>query len=136
MKLFLACSKHFYERIPPIASELEGLGHLITYPNSYHEPFAEERMKKMSQGEHIRWKAEMMRKDRTNIAPQDALFVLNFEKNGRENYIGGATFLEMYVAWEMRKKIFVYNPFPQCDFTDELIGIHPTVINGDLRNIQ
>ena len=29
----------------------------------------------------------------------DAVLTLNFDKNGQKNYIGGATFLEVYDAW-------------------------------------
>lgn len=46
MKLFLACSKYFYERIPKIKRELEDRGHIISLPNSYDEPFKEEEVKK------------------------------------------------------------------------------------------
>ena len=35
-------------------------------------------------------------------------------------------------AWEFEKKIFFYNPLPDCSFTDELKGINPRVIHGDL----
>lgn len=35
------------------------------------------------------------------------------KKNGQPNYIGGATFLEMYKAWEMDKKIYLFNPIPE-----------------------
>ncbi len=136
MKIFIACSKHFYSEIKKIAKVLEEKGHEITYPNSYDKPFQEEEFKSMSKEEHIKWKGAMMRKDEDNIKPQDAILVLNFKKNGIKNYIGGATFLEVYTAWKMRKKIFFYNPLPNCSFTDELVGINPIVINEDLNLIK
>jgi len=132
MKIMILCSKHFYDRIPKIKEELEKTGHKLKMPNSYDKPFKEEEMKKLSKEGHIKWKSEMMRKDEINIKPQDAVLVLNFEKKGIPNYIGGATFLEIYTAWKLNKKIFFYNALPKCSFTDELIGINPTIINKDL----
>lgn len=136
MKIFIACSKHFYSEIERIVKALETTGHDVSYPNSYDEPFAEEKFKAMSAKEHVEWKGMMMKKDDDNIKPQDAILVLNFEKKNIPNYIGGATFLEIYVAWKMGKKIFFYNPLPNCSFTDELIGINPIIINGDLSLIK
>ena len=136
MKIFIACSKYFYSEIKKIAKILDDMEHEISYPNSYDEPFAEERFKQMSAKEHIKWKAMMMGRDKENIEPQDAILVLNFEKNEIPNYIGGATFLEVYKAWEMSKKIFFYNPLPNCSFSDELKGINPVIINGDLSLIK
>ena len=132
MKIFIACSKHFYSEIKRVARVLGDMGHEVSYPNSYDDPFAEERFKAVSSEEHVRWKGMMMAKDKENIEPVDAVLVLNLEKRGIPNYIGGATFLEVYKAWEMGKKIFFYNDLPNCSFTDELVGINPVVINGEL----
>jgi hypothetical protein len=136
MKIFIACSKHFYDKIPEIKEELEKAGHVITLPNSFDAPFKEEEMRKKSLEEHVIWKGEMIKKDKQNIAPNDAILVLNFKKNGEDNYIGGATFLEIYRAFEMEKKIFFYNPLPNNKyFKDELIGFNPRIINKDLSKI-
>ena len=136
MKIILIASKHNYNKIPEIKSLLEDKGHKLKMPNSYDEPFKEERMKSLSKEEHVKWKSEMMRKDEKNIKPQDAVLVLNFEKKGIPNYIGGATFLEIYMAWRLNKKIYLYNPLPKCSFTDELEGMSPIILNGDLTKIE
>ena len=136
MKIFIACSKHHYSQIPAILDELEDMGHIVSLPNSYDAPFKEEEMKKMGAKEHIEWKAAMLRKDKENIMPNDAMLVLNLEKKGIPNYIGGATFLEIYKAFELDKKIFLMNPIPDNIFKDELVGINPTVIKGDLSLIK
>ncbi len=136
MKVFIACSKHFYSEIKRVANVLTDMGHEVSYPNSYDDPFAEERFKAMDAEEHVRWKGMMMARDKDNIAPVDAVLVLNLEKKGIPNYIGGATFLEVYKAWEMGKKVFFYNGLPNCSFTDELIGINPVVVNGELGLVR
>ena len=136
MKIFIACSKHFYERIPEIGDKLEELGHDVMMPNSYGEPFREERMKELSLEDHIKFKQEMMRLHETKIKSVDLLLVLNFKKNNQPNYIGGATFMEIVKAWELEKKVYFYNPIPDNIFRDELIGINPTIIYGDLKKIK
>lgn len=136
MKILIACSKHFYEKIPEIKKELEKAGNIITLPNSYNEPFKEEEMKKKGLETHIKWKSEMIKKHEHNLEPNDAILILNFEKNGEKNYIGGATFLEIYKAFEMNKKIFFYNSLPENKyFKDELIAFNPKIINKDLTRI-
>jgi hypothetical protein len=136
MRLFIACSKHFYHRIPEIQKELEKLGHQVSMPNSYDEPMKEEEMKKKGLEAHVQWKEEMLRKDKQNIEPNEGILVLNLLKNGQPNYIGGATFLEIYKAWEMNKKLFLYNPIPDNIFKDELIGMNPVIINKNLNKIK
>src|SRR3989344_2856023 len=103
MKIFIICSKHFYEKVMPIKKVLEAQGHRITLPNSFDEPFKEEEVKKQSKKEHIRWKQGMIRLQDTKIQAVDAVLVLNFEKHGQKNYIGGATFLEVFKAWDLGK---------------------------------
>lgn len=136
MKIFICASKHFYDRIPPIKAELEDKGHVLTMPNSYDDPFKEEEVKKLSKEDHIEWKAQMIRDHEPKIRANDAILVLNFEKKGVPNYIGGATFLEIFEAWKLGRKVFLYNNIPENIFTDELVGINPVVINGDLSRIN
>ncbi len=61
---------------------------------------------------------------------------LKFNKNGQENYIGGATFLEIYDAFRMNKKIYFVNDIPNNMLKDELIGFNPTIIGNDLSKIR
>ena len=135
MKIFICCSKHFYYKIPPIKEELEKNSHIITPPNSYDEPFKEEEMKKESSEAHIKWKSNMIKLQEEKVRNNDAILVLNFEKNGNKNYIGGATFLEIFRAFDLNKKIFLFNPIPENIFKDELIAMNPIIIFGDLSKI-
>jgi len=136
MKILIACSKHFYHKIPEINQTLFNMGHKTSMPNSFDEPFKEEKMKQISPEEHQKWKISMIAKDNENLEPVDAVLILNFEKHGQPNYIGGATFLEIYKAWELNKKVFLYNPIPENLFKDELLGLNPIIIEQDLTKIQ
>ena len=135
MKVFIACSKHFYDRVESVAKYLVGNGHEISYPDCFDEPFGEFEFKVGSE-EHANWKHETMMRTKSNIVANDAILVLNFEKKGIPNYIGGATFMEIIKAWELGKKIYFYNSVPRCSFTDELFGMRPLVINGDLSLVR
>lgn len=135
MKIFIICSKKFYDRIPEIKERLESLGHIISLPNCYDDPTTEEKYRNIGPKEHAGWKATMLKHSSNVIDKNDAVLVLNFEKNGQQNYIGGATFLEMYDAFRLDKKIFLYNGIPDGILKDEIIGFSPILINSDLNKI-
>ena len=136
MKVLIICSKAFYEDIPPIKEKLEEMGHIVELPNSYYEPDAEKKSWNLGPKEHAEFKAKMFRMSEERIANMDAVLTLNFEKHGQKNYIGGATFIEIYEAFMKEKKIFLYNPIPEGMLYDERHGFNPTVINGDLSLVK
>lgn len=136
MKIFIICSKKFYDKIPEVQKTLEDSGHEITLPNCYDDPSTEERYRNLGTEEHSKWKSEMLKHSTNVIESNDAVLVLNFDKHGMKNYIGGATFLEMYDAFRLGKKIFLYNDIPEGILTDEVVGFGPVVINGDLQKIK
>lgn len=133
MKLFIICSKAFYEKIPLIKEKLEKNGHTITLPNCYDCPETEAKYRGTQ--EHASWKAEMIKHSEQVIASGDAVLVLNYTKNNIDNYIGGATFLEMYDAFRLGKTIYMINDIPNGLLKDEIIGFNPIIINGDLDKI-
>jgi len=136
MKIMVLTSKHFYEKAKKIIDQLKKDGHKVTRPNSFNDAMKEERLKKLSKKEHIEWKQKMMRLHEPKIKKQDAVLVLNLEKNKIPNYIGGATFMEIIKSWELKKKIFLFNPIPKCSFTDEITAMKPIIINRDLSKIK
>jgi hypothetical protein len=136
MKIMIICSKYIYQKILPIKKFLETKNHKITLPNSFENPFKEEEMKDLSKKDHIKFKQKMMKLHSSTIKKNDAVLVLNLEKKGIPNYIGGATFMEIIKAWELNKKIFFFNPIPNCSFTDELTAINPIILNRDLLLIK
>ncbi len=69
-----------------------------------------------------------------NLKKSDAILVMNYTKNGKENYIGANTLMEIGMAFILQKKIFILNPSPEfCK--DELEAIEVQVLNGDLSKI-
>ncbi|MEO8911363.1 MAG: hypothetical protein ABI303_00115 [Candidatus Saccharimonas sp.] len=130
MKIFIICSKAFYGKIPPIKEVLDRAGHDISLPNSYNEP--EAKYWELGDQAHATWEASMFEHSELVIRDIDAVLVLNFEKNGQENYIGGATFLEMYDAFRLGKKIYMYNNVPDGMLRDEIEGFGPILLHGGL----
>ncbi|MFC1623655.1 hypothetical protein ACFL05_00865 [Patescibacteria group bacterium] len=135
MKIFICASKHLYDYIPDVKNKLEEIGHEITLPNCFDDPMMEERIKSENPEQHSCFKSEMLRKQEQKVKNNDAVLVMNYEKKGQENYIGGATFLEIFKAFELGKKIYLMNPIPQNIFEDELKGMSPVVIFEDLTKV-
>jgi hypothetical protein len=136
MKIFVICSKKFYDRIPEIKEALEAAGHVVTLPNCYDDPATEGRYRSLGKADHARWKSEMFKHSTDVIEENDAVLVLNFDKGDFKNYIGGATFLEMYDSFRLGKKIYLYNDVPEGILKDEILGFDPVVIDGRLEKIR
>ncbi len=66
----------------------------------------------------------------------DAVLVLNYDKNGIKNYVGGNTLMEMGFAHVLNQKIFMLNPIPDMPYCkSEIEAMKPVVVNGDLSKI-
>ena len=67
----------------------------------------------------------------------DAILVLNADKNGIKNYIGGNTLMEIGFAHVLNQKVFLLNPIPDIPFyKTEIEAVKPVVIDGDLTKIN
>lgn len=139
MKILLICSKKFYNRIPPIKEELERNSNEVFLPNCFDDPLTEEKMWNLGASMHQEFKGKMYKKSEETIKNMDAVLVLNYDKVIKEklekNYIGGATFLEMYDAFRFNKKIYLYNDIPEGILYDEIQGFAPIIINKDLSKV-
>ena len=140
MKILIICSKRFYENIPNIKKKLEQKNIQVFLPNCYDDPKTEERMWNLGREKHQEFKAQMYKQSEETIKNMDAVLVLNFDKITDEkiekNYIGGATFLEIYDAFRLNKKIYLYNDIPKGMLYDEIEGFAPIIINDDLSKIK
>jgi len=134
MKILLICSKAFYNKLLDYKQLLEKFNHEVYMPNCWDCPETEAKYRGTE--EHHVFKAKMFRQSENVIRNMDAVLVLNFNKNGQENYIGGATFLEIYDAFRMDKKIYFVNDIPNNMLKDELIGFNPIIIGDDFSKIK
>ena len=140
MKILIICSKKFYSKIEEVKQKLEKQNNKVFLPNCYDDPLTEQKMWDLGKEKHQQFKAKMYKQSENTISKMDAVLVLNFDKRKDDkvfkNYIGGATFLEMYDAFRLGKKIFLYNNIPEGLLFDEIEGFNPIIINGNLELIK
>jgi len=81
---------------------------------------------------------DFIRKHYREIEKADAILVINKDKNGIKNYIGGNSFLEIGFAYVLNKKIYLLNNIPeeQKIFYQEVVAMQPIVLNGDINKIN
>ena len=71
------------------------------------------------------------------MAKGDVVLVLNYEKNGRPGYIGGAVPAEMAIGLFLGKKIYILNPIDEeVSYKEEILCMLPVILNGDLTKIK
>lgn len=84
-----------------------------------------------------KYENDAMKEYFNQIKDCDAILVLNYDKKGITNYIGGNTFLEIGYAHILDKKIFLLNPIPSIPFYEsEIVATNPIILNGDLSLIK
>lgn len=79
-------------------------------------------------------KANLMRTHFAEVEKSDAILVLNYEKHGIQNYIGGNVLMEMSLAFWLNKPIFIINEIPEVStFEEEIRGMEPILLHGDVE---
>lgn len=141
MKIFIACSKWSYKYVNKIKLQLELMGHEVVLPNFFDTPMIEEEIKlNMSKEEHIEFCRKSFLESQEKSKNSDAILIANFDKqkNGEvlKNYLGAATFLEMYDSYILGHPIYLYNDIPNNMLYDEIEGMNPIVLNGNLFKID
>lgn len=67
----------------------------------------------------------------------DAVLVLNYDKNGIKNYVGGNTLMEIGFAHVLNQKVFMLNTIPDMPYCKtEIEAVKPVILNGDLTKIK
>lgn len=136
MKLFLIASTSFYDKIAPIKEKLENKGFELVMPNTYNNPNLVKKTWEKSFTEYAKLKQELFKESEEKIKSVDAVLCINYEKHGIENYIGGATFIEIYEAFKNNKKIYLYHSIPKGILYDEIVGFEPIILNENLDLIK
>ena len=141
MKIVIIGSVKFRSEMVDFKNNLNEMGHEgIIHPVIEDLAFNRnpELMKKIDEnhaqakkeGGYIKWYHE-------NIQNSDAVLVLNYDKNGIKNYIGGNTLMEMGFAHVNDKKVYLLNPVPEeLSYSDEIKAMLDVVLNGDLNRIN
>lgn len=140
MKIAIIGSVSFVNEMREVRDKLIKSGHEVSVPPSaelnqnkdYWNIFKEKNIedyKKILRDRNLNyWK---------KIESVDAVLVLNLTKNNVKNYIGPNTLMEIAIAFEHDKKIFLFTDFPEDHFAeDELKYMNSIVINSDLTKIM
>lgn len=147
MKITICGSIAFYDEMLKIKENLEKLGHQVKLPpveikgkngNAIHvKEYYEKRKAEKNKNSWV-WerKRDAMKLHFQKVEWSDAVLVLNFSKNKIPNYIGANTFLEMGLAFHLNKKIFLFNDIPDISSKEEILGMKPVIINGDIEKIR
>lgn len=143
MKIIILASIQFTPKIKELKERLEKEGHIIEIPITSKkiinwELTLEEFYKENNSWEWDKRKINdnVIKKFYEKIKKCDAVLVLNITKNDIENYIGWNTFLEMWFAYVLNKKIFLFNDIPNMHYSDEIKAMLPIVINWDLSKVK
>lgn len=124
---------HRKEMIKLIA-ELRLEGYSVSTPDFEGEPVNYDAMKDDIEVTNI--KGRFIRRHFANISRAKCILVANYEKNGIEGYVGGNTLIEMCAAFLYNKPIYVLNPISKQKNYEEILGLEPIVITGDLSKIE
>ena len=90
--------------------------------------------------EHANFKRDndYLRVHYKHILESDAILVVNLEKNGIPNYIGGNVLIEMGQAYVNDKQIFLLHDMPTdaLPYLAEIECMDPVLLHGNLENIK
>tara|TARA_B100002051_G_scaffold276771_2_gene327808 strand:+ start:6436 stop:6870 length:435 start_codon:yes stop_codon:yes gene_type:complete len=143
MKLTLIGSVSAADKFVETYNNLRKLGHEPTIHEDmfeYSKTSWEEVHDKSELREHAQTKIDndYIKWWHKSIMDSDGIVVLNYDKKGIKNYVGGNTLMEIGFAYVADKEIYLMNPIPEdVPYTDEIEAMvkKENILNGDLNNI-
>ncbi len=136
MKIGVVGSMQYTEKMIEFRDKLNSMGH-TAFVTSLADPFVgktdeEKETIKLDQKMH----KDAIREFWKLMQGADAILVINLDKHGVKNYIGGNTFLEIGFAHVLNQKIYLLNPVPEMPYyKTEIVAMEPIVIDNDLSKI-
>lgn len=138
----ICSSAAFYRQAVDIKNQLEDQGYEVLLPDCALEM---ERTNDYEVSHYKTWwgdandyhkKTALVRGHFNKVVAGDITLVLNFEKRGIENYIGGNVLMEMGLAFHHGKPIFVFNDMPEgLNYEEEILALAPAFLKGDLSKL-
>lgn len=123
MIITIVGSMRFHKEYEKIKEDLEKKNHKIILPEP-DEFYSKE--------ENIKLKA--MQDFNKNLEKSNAILVANFHKDNKLDHIGVNTLMEIGMAFNKNKKIFILNKIPE-NCKDELEAIKAVELKGNLGSI-
>jgi hypothetical protein len=137
MKIGVIGSMQYTEQMLEMIEKLKDFGH-DGFVTDLHKPFIGKNAEEIEEIKiHQKNNLDAIREFWNMMQGADAVLVLNLDKHGIKNYIGGNTFLEMGFAHVLNQKIFLLNEIPDMPFyKTEIVAMKPVVLNGNLSLIK
>ena len=137
MKIGIIGSMQFTDKMVVIKEELNEIGHDAFVTDLHKTMIGKNDLEIEEIKLHQKFNMDAIREFWKMMQGADAVLVLNFDKNGVKNYVGGNTLMEIGFAHVLNQKIFMFNPIPEMPYCKtEIEAVKPTIINGDLSLIK
>ncbi len=137
MKIGIISSMHHTERMVEIRDILQSKGHSVVISKFADAYIGKNDEEKESIKLFHKNERDAIREFWAMMQDLDAVLVLNLERHGIPNYIGGNTLMEIGFAHVLNLKIFLYNPIPEIPYyKTEIAAVRPVIIDGNLDLIQ
>lgn len=142
-KLVICSSASFYEVVIELSYEIEELNIDVILPKTARKMKIEGQKNSeaitnwpdSSIGYH--GKALLIREHFNEITNCDAILVTNYEKHGKQNYIGPNVLMEMAIAFFLNKTIYILNyPPDDSPLIDEILGLEPVFLKGSIQRLK
>lgn len=117
----------FKKEIVAIKAQLESMGWFVFTPELSEKSNEYLQLPLESQQET---KRGFIKNHFERIKQSDAILVLNYEKKGIAGYIGANTLMEIAVAFEMGKAIYILNPLGTQGCSEEVSVVATQVLDG------
>ena len=130
-QIVICGSMYFYKDMQKCMQLLNNQGIKAIIPI---EEFDE--MKNVSTDDFLAFKRKISRSYLKKIRHKNttAVLIYNAEKNGKENYIGANTLVELAMAFIWNRKIYIFNEMYE-PLKDELLAWNCILLNGDLSRL-
>ena len=137
MKIAICASMVFVEKMVAVKRQLERIGHTV-FISQFAEGYLGKAEKEKEQlAVHDKHEHDAIRKFWEKIKQSDAILVLNYDRKGIKNYIGGNTLMEIGFAHVLNKQIFLMNPIPDIEYyRSEIAAVSPVILEQDLNKIM
>lgn len=137
MRIGVIGSMQFTDKMVEVRDKLIQMGH-DAFITSFHKSMLGKTHKEIEAIKlHQKYNEDAIREFWNMMQGADAVLVLNLDKNGIKNYVGGNTLMEIGFAHVLRQKVFLWNPIPDMPYCKtEIEAVRPTVINGDLSKVR
>ncbi|MCU0679812.1 MAG: hypothetical protein MUF50_00710 [Planctomycetes bacterium] len=142
MKIYVLGSNSFVHKMVECKNKLRVLGYDGWIHQDYEDHVLGEKrafLQNASAEENAEYKKthDYIRIHYKHILESDAILIVNLEKRGIENYIGGNCLMEMSQAYVNNKKIFLLNDIPQnVPYYEEIKAMDPVCLRGKLEDIS